>query len=156
MKGAEKTYLSKEKFEELKQELDYLKTTRRKEVAEKLEYAKSLGDLSENAEYHEAREDQAAVESRIGELETMFKNVEMVKKHHSDAVELGSVVTVQKKGGSDKKTYEIVGSEESDAAAGKLSNTSPLGESLLGKGKGEIATFESPAGEVSYTVVDIE
>lgn len=156
MNAEEKTYLSKEKFEELKAELNDLKTTKRKEVAEKLEYAKSLGDLSENAEYHEAREEQARIESRISELEAMFKNVEMVQKHHSDAVELGSVVTVQKKGDDTKKTFEIVGSEEADAAAGKLSNASPLGEALLGKQKGDTAAFESPGGDVSYKVVEIE
>jgi len=152
----EKAYLSKEKFKELSQELDFLKTTRRKEVAEKLEYAKSLGDLSENAEYHEAREDQAKTEARILELDNILKNAEVVEKHHSEVVEIGSVVIVQKDGGSEKKKYQIVGSEEADMTAGKISNVSPLGDALMGKKKGDKALFKSPGGEVQYKVVDIE
>ncbi len=151
-----KTYLSKEKYKEFVNELDYLKTTRRKEVADKLEYAKSLGDLSENAEYHEAREDQANVEKRIGELETILQNAEVVEKHHSEAVEIGSVVVVKKKDG-DKSKYQIVGSEEADTEAGKISNVSPLGEALMGKRKGDTAVFKSPTGKkMEYKITDIE
>jgi len=152
----EKTYLSKQKFKELSKELDLLKTERRKEIAEKLEYAKSLGDLSENAEYQEAREDQVNTERRILELETLLKDVEVVKKHHSEEVEVGAVIVVQKEGEKEKKTYEIVGSAEADSAAGKVSNVSPFGEALMGKKKGETASFQSPAGEVKYKIIDIE
>jgi len=152
----EKTYLSREKFNELEKELDFLKTTRRKEVAEKLEYAKSLGDLSENAEYHEAREDQAHVEQRIAELETMLKNAEVVDAHHSDTVEVGSVVHVRKKGEKEKRKYQIVGSEEADTDAGKISHLSPLGEALMGKKKGDEASFRTAKGEIQYVIIDIE
>jgi len=150
------TYLSKEKYKELSDELDFLMTTKRKEIADKLEYAKSLGDLSENAEYQEAREDQANTERRILELETILKNAKVIKKHHSDEVEVGSTVIVQKEGESEKIKYQIVGSEEADTAAGKISNVSPLGSALMGKKKGEPASFKSPAGKMQYVIFDIE
>jgi len=156
MNNEQKTYLSKEKYKELIDELDFLKTKRRKEIAEKLEYAKSLGDLSENAEYHEAREDQANTERRIVDLEILLKDVEVVKKHHSEEVEIGSVAIVQKEGEKEKRTYQIVGSAEADSAKGKISNVSPLGEALMGRKKGEIASFQIPAGEVKYKIIDIE
>jgi len=151
-----KTYLSKEKYKELSGELENLKTVKRKEIAEKLEYAKSLGDLSENAEYQEARDDQASAERRILELEEILKNIQVIKKHHSEEVELGSVIVVQKKGQKDTATYQIVGSEEADTSEGKISNVSPLGEALMGKKKGETATFQSPSGAVEYKIIDIE
>ena len=151
-----KAYVSKKKYKELIDELDYLKTTRRKEVAEKLEYAKSLGDLSENAEYHEAREDQAKTEARILELENIIKVAEVVEKHHTDTVEVGSAVVVQKEGEKEKRSYQIVGSAEADSSAGKISHVSPLGEALMGKKKGDKVSFESPAGSVEYKIVDIE
>ncbi|MFC1720853.1 transcription elongation factor GreA [Patescibacteria group bacterium] len=152
----QKTYLSKEKYKELSNELDFLTTTRRKEIAEKLEYAKSLGDLSENAEYQEARDDQAATEKRIAELELLLKNVEVVKKHHSDEVEIGSALVVQRVGEKQKRDFQIVGSEEADMATGKISNVSPLGKALMGGKKGDTVSFESPAGEVKYKIVSIE
>lgn len=151
-----KSYLSKEKYKELGKELEQLKTTRRKEIAEKLEYAKSLGDLSENAEYHEAREDQANTEKRILELEELLKHAQVVEKHHSENVEVGSVVLVKKSGGKEEKRYQIVGSEEADSVAGKISHVSPLGSSLMGKKKGDKGSFQSPAGKVEYTIIEIE
>ena len=150
-----KQYLSKEKCKEFINELDYLKTTKRKEIADKLEYAKSLGDLSENAEYQEAREDQANIEKRIMDLETILQNTEVVEKHHSEKVEVGSVVVVQKKGG-EKTKYQIVGSEEADSNCGKISNSSPIGEALTGKKKNDTISFQSPGGKVEYTIIDIE
>lgn len=156
MASKAKEYLSKEKFVQLKDELENLKTNKRKEIAEKLEFAKSLGDLSENAEYHEAREAQAALEDRIQQLESVLSNAEIVTTHHSDIVEVGSVVHVQKSGDKEKKTYTIVGSEEADTAAGKISFKSPLGQALLGKKKGEEFKFRAPKGEVKYTVTSIE
>lgn len=149
------TYLSQEKFEELTEELAHLKNTRRKEVAEELEYARSLGDLSENAEYHQARETQGKIESRIFQLENLLKNVEIVKQHHADSVEVGATVTVKKKGG-DERTFQIVGGEEADTAEGKISLDSPLGKAMLGKKKKETFTFDSPSGKkIEYTIVKI-
>ena len=151
-----KSYVSKEKYKELGKELEYLKTTRRKEIADKLEFAKSLGDLSENAEYHEAREDQAGTEKRILELEEILKNAQVVERHHSEAVEIGSVIVVKKTGGREEKKYQIVGSEEADTVTGKISYLSPLGSALMGKKKGDKVSFQSPAGKVEYVVVEIE
>ena len=149
-------YISAEKRKELEKELIHLKTVRRKEVADALEFAKSLGDLSENAEYIQAREDQANTEERISKLEEILKSSIVVSKHHSNTVEAGSTVVVQKKGGSLKQKFQIVGSEESDMSSGKISNTSPLGMALYGKKKGDIANFKSPKGTVEYTILDIE
>ena len=119
--------ISQEKFEELTHELDELRTTRRKEVAEQLEYARSLGDLSENAEYQEAREMQAAVEERIQKLEAILKNAKIIRGDKSDVIGMGSSVSVHKVGGDEKHHYTIVGAEEADVISGKISYHSPLG-----------------------------
>lgn len=149
--------MSREKFEELTHELDELRTTRRKEVAEQLEYARSLGDLSENAEYQEAREMQAAVEERIGKIEHVLKNAKIVAEgKKSDHVAMGSVVTVQKIGGDEKKVYTIVGAEESDMFAGKISYHSPLGSALLNKKKGDEFSFHTPKGSQKYKILKVE
>lgn len=153
---AAKEYLTKEKHKELTIELEHLKTVRRKEIAEELEFAKSLGDLSENAEYHEAREAQAALEDRIATLESVLASAEIVKAHSSNTVEIGSKVHVKKTGDKAEKIYMIVGSEEADMAAGKISHKSPLGEAMLGKKKGDEFTFKSPVGVMKYTIVSIE
>lgn len=152
---AAKEYLTKEKFEELQKELQVLKTEKRKKIAEELEYAKSLGDLSENAEYHEAREDQAALEDRIAQLESILANADIVAVHHSNIVEIGSKVTVSKKGSKDQRVFIIVGSEEIDTNAGKISFKSPIGQVLLGKKKGDECEVKTPGGEVVYTIVSI-
>lgn len=151
-----KEYLSKEKFKELTTELDELKTKKRKEIADELEFAKSLGDLSENAEYHEAREAQAALEDRIATLENILASAEIVGVHHTNKVEVGSKVHVKKTGDKATKTYILVGSEEADSLEGKISFKSPLGQALLGKKKDEEFTFNAPSGAVKYTVVEIE
>jgi transcription elongation factor GreA len=148
--------ISQEKFEELTRELDELRTTRRREVAEQLEYARSLGDLSENAEYQEAREMQAAVEERIGKLEGILKNAKIVKAGKSDGVGMGSSVTVQKLGSQDKHAYTIVGAEEADMLAGKISYHSPLGSALMGKKKGDEFSFHTPRGLQKYKILKID
>jgi transcription elongation factor GreA len=152
---AAKEYLTKEKFEELQKELQVLKTEKRKQIAEELEYAKSLGDLSENAEYHEAREDQAALEDRIAQVESILANADIVAVHHSNVVDIGSKVTVAKKGSKDQRVFIIVGSEEIDTIAGKISFKSPIGQVLLGKKKGEECEVKTPGGDVVYTIVSI-
>lgn len=151
-----KEYLSKEKFKELTAELDELKTKKRKEIADELEFAKSLGDLSENAEYHEAREAQAALEDRIATLENILASAEIVAVHHTNKVEVGSKVHVKKAGDKATKIYILVGSEEADSLEGKISFKSPLGQALLGKKKDEEFTFNAPSGAVKYVVVEIE
>ena len=152
----EKQYLSKEKYHELLKELEVLKTEKRKDVAEKLEFAKSLGDLSENAEYQEARDEQANVEDRIMNLEAILKSAEIVANMGGSTVAIGSKVTVKKKGSKDEKNFLIVGSEEVDMDSGKISNKSPLGSSLLGKEKGTNVMVKTPNGEVEYEVVDVK
>lgn len=150
-----KEYLSQEKFDQLKEELIRLKTVERKEVAERLEYAKSLGDLSENAEYHEARDQQADIEDRIKQVEEMIKNVAIVTEKHGQTVDIGSTVVIKKDGGAEG-TYVIVGSEEANMLAGKISYQSPIGGSLLGKRKGETVSVSTPKGEVKYSILDVK
>lgn len=149
-------YLTQAKYDEFKKELDYLKTEKRTEIAKDLEYAKSLGDLSENAEYHEARNEQAIVEDRINHLENLLKSASIVKGHDTDKVAVGTTVTLERGNDRSKKVFTIVGSEEANAAEGKISVRSPLGSSALGKGKGESFTFDSPSGPMSYKVLDIK
>ncbi|MSR73041.1 transcription elongation factor GreA [Candidatus Parcubacteria bacterium] len=152
----EKHYLTQKKFDEFKAELETLKTVRRKEVAENLEYAKALGDLSENAEYHEARDTQANIEDRISKLESIMKTSVIVSSHDTNSVDVGSVVTVQKEKEKSDHTYTIVGSEEADISAFKISMTSPLGAALIGRKKGEHFSVSTPSGIMKYTVVEIK
>jgi len=151
-----KDYLSKEKYEELTKGLEVLKTTKRKEIAQDLEFAKALGDLSENAEYHEAREAQATLEDRISQIEDVLAHAQIIEAHHSDKVEIGSIVHVKTSLSKTEKVYAIVGSEESDSANGKISFKSPVGQALLGKKKGDKFKFCTPAGEAEYHIVSIE
>ena len=152
MTDQQDTVLSQEKFDELAQELEQLKTVRRAEIAKNLEYARSLGDLSENAEYQEARELQAATEERIRKLEELVKRAHiMTDGKKKDIVGFGSSVTIKKEGG-EAHEYKIVGSEEADMREHKLSHVSPLGAALMGKKKGDVFTFETPNGKQTYTV----
>jgi transcription elongation factor GreA len=151
----DKEYLTKAKYEELVKELDHLRTTRRKEVAEELEYSKQLGDLSENAEYHQAREEQALLEDRISKLDSLLKSAAIIDTHHSDAVNVGSTVEILREGKKESVTYTIVGTEEADMANKKLSALSPLGSAMRGKKKGESFSVKTPVGKVSYTIVHI-
>lgn len=148
-------YLTSEKLAEFKKELNFLVTEKRKQVAENIEYAKKLGDLSENAEYHEARQIQAEVEDRIMRLEHLIKTATIVDSQTGDVVSIGSTVKVQKEGDKEPKQFKIVGSEEADMAAGKVSNLSPLGSALLGKKKGDKVSFSTPKGTAVYTLISI-
>lgn len=152
----EKEYLTKERHKVLSEELEYLKRTKRREVAEQLEYAKSLGDLSENAEYHEARDMQGVVEDRIQKLEEILKNAVIVSSHSTEAVAVGSVITVAKNGDKNEKTYTIVGGEESDLGDGKISVHSPFGEAVMGKKKSESFTYNAPSGPITYKIISIK
>lgn len=152
-----KHYLSQEKYNELKNELDFLITTKRKEIAEQLEYARSLGDLSENAEYQEARQIQGQIESRIRYLTSLFKTAEIVAPHKSDHVEVGATVTIERAGEKEKRLYHVVGSEEADTAEGRISLNSPLGQAMLGKKKGDDFIVKAPSGkEAHYKILKIE
>lgn len=149
-------YLSQEKYDELKQELHHLTTSRRKEIAESLEYARSLGDLSENAEYQEARELQAATEERIRKLENVLASAKILSHKKSDTISMGSKAVIQKIGDSETHDYVIVGSEETNMLERKISHLSPLGEALMGKKKEEEFTFETPSGKQKYIIISVE
>jgi transcription elongation factor GreA len=149
-------YITEDKKQALIEELNNLKTVKRKEIMESLEAAKALGDLSENAEYHQAREDQGKTEDRINQIEYMLQSAVVVKKHHSTNVEIGTTVKVRKENLKDTVTYSIVGSEEADMSKNKISNKSPLGEALFGKKKGDVVSITTPKGLVKYTIVDIQ
>jgi transcription elongation factor GreA len=156
---ANTNYLTKEKFDELTAELENLKTVRRREIAEQLEYARSLGDLSENAEYEEARNLQAASEDRIRTIEEQLSHariIEHAKGGRSGVVSLGHFVTIQKQGEKEEHTYEIVGSAEANMQEHKISHLSPLGSALMGKKKGELFTFDTPKGSQKYKIVNIK
>jgi transcription elongation factor GreA len=151
------TFLSKEKLEELTSELEKMKNMGRKEIAGRLDEAKAYGDLSENAEYHQAREDQGKAESRIQELEYIIKNAEIIEKHHSDIVELGATVTICKKNCSTSQVFEITGKEDSDIMNGKIDMDAPLASAMMGKKEEDTFDFKKPNGEVvSYRIVSIK
>ena len=152
----EENYLTQEKFEKFTKELENLKTAKRKEIAENLEYARSLGDLSENAEYQEARELQAATEERISQLEQILKSSKIVLPKKRDKVSLGSFVIIQKEGEKETHQYNIVGSEEANMQERKISYLSPLGEAMMGKKKGDLFTFETPNGKQDYIIKSVE
>lgn len=142
----------------LQDELDYLKIVRRKELAEEIKEARSHGDLSENAEYDEAKNAQGLVENRINELEQMLKNVKVIDESalSSDVVSVGTRVNIQATGDDDVDVYTIVGSTESDPRAGKISDESPVGAALVGKKVGDVVEVTLPSGAViEYTVLEI-
>ncbi len=148
-------YITEEKRKELEAELRDLKGPKRKEILDALQYAKSLGDLSENAEYHQAREEQGKLESRIMKIEEILQNSITAKGGGGDTIEIGSKVVVQKEGTREEKNYVIVGSEEADMPSGKISNKSPFGEALFGKKKGDKISFQTPSGTVNYTIINV-
>ncbi len=147
-------HVTAEKLEELKAELETLKTTRRQEIAERLKRAKELGDLSENSEYFEARDEQQFVETRISELEETIRNAAIIKLvSGKDIVHIGSTIEVTKEGQNFK--YTIVGPNEADPAKGFISNESPIGRAFLGKKAGETVEIEIPSGKATYTIAKI-
>jgi len=157
MTNDEKEYISAEKKKELEDELAELKGPRRKVILDNIEFAKSLGDLSENAEYQQAREDQGKLEERILKIEHILKTSIIVSKNikHEESISIGSIVSVQKVGSKDINNFQIVGSEEADVSQNKISNKSPLGEALLGKREGDLASFMSPVGIVEYKILAV-
>ncbi len=150
--------LSAERLSELKDELNYLKTVREKEVADQIKEARSFGDLSENSEYDEAKNEQGKLYSRIAELENILSNYVVIEEHDSDpnAVRLGSRITVLDVEMDLKETYQVVGSQEADPMNGRISEESPFGKALLGKAVGETVIVEAPAGNIEYKVLDIQ
>lgn len=158
---AEKSYyVTKEGYDALVNELDDLKVNRRKEVAEKIKVALSFGDLSENSEYDEAKNDQAILEARIADVEVMLKNAQIIEKDElsSDTVHIGSAISVSYKraDGSDAtREFSIVGSNEANPRQGKISDESAVGKALIGAKVGEKVEVETPAGVVEYTILSV-
>lgn len=147
--------LTKEGLENLQKELDFLKTTKRDEIAEKIEIARSYGDLSENAEYDEAKNDQAVVEARIAEIDNMLKNAVVIEDIDTGKVRPGATVVVKNLKMNKEITYKIVGSNEADPLHGLLSDESPVGAALMDKAPGEVVSVETPAGVIEYEIIEI-
>ncbi|MDP3965110.1 MAG: transcription elongation factor GreA [bacterium] len=155
---ADKTeYITAEGLQKLKKELDELKNVKRKEIADRIQEAKELGDLSENAEYADAKNEQSFIEGRIIQLENLLKNVTIIsdtKKKKSEVVQVGSKIELSTNGNTLK--YTIVGSNEAEPEKGLISNESPLGQAFLGRGVGEMVQISVPAGTVEYKILHIE
>lgn len=151
------TTVSSEGLKKLQDELEYLKTTKRKEVAEAIKVARAFGDLSENSEYDEAKNEQAAVEQRIAEIESMLKNVKVINEHDikTDTVNVGNRVKVFDETFGEELEYTIVGSSETNPLEMKISDESPIGRALIGATLGEVVKAETPGGEVTMKVIEI-
>lgn len=154
---AKKVLLTNEGLQRLQDELDNLKNVRRKENTAALKVAKSFGDLSENSEYDEAKNEQAEIEARIAEIENMLKNVEIIDEEGIDTgvVSVGAKVNVKDLDDGEEAEYLIVGSTEADPMKGKISDESPLGSALLGHKVGETIVVEAPMGKLEYEILNI-
>ena len=148
-------YLTQEGLDNLKKELDYLKLEKRPEVINALKDARALGDLSENAEYDAARNEQAIVEGRIKELEVMIENAVLISDVSTDKVSIGNTVTIKYEDDDDTEEYSIVGSKEADPFMNKISNESPIAQAILGRKKGDTVTVDSPNGKYNVKIVAI-
>ena len=146
-------YVTKEGYDKLKKELDELKNVRRKEIASRIEIAKDMGDLSENAEYHEAKDEQGFIEGRIAELEATLPNAVIIEPGSTGCVSVGNTVRVSAKG--KEKEYTIVGANEADPVAGKISNESPLGLAFIGKCAGDSVEVQVPSGKMVYHIISV-
>lgn len=153
----EPTYLTPEGAERLQAELKHLKSTAREELAHRLREAISMGDLSENADYHKAKEDQGFLEGRIQELERLLSNAVIVepKAGKYETVDIGATVTIQE-ADFDPETYLLVGAKEADPRKGKISHESPMGKALLGKRTGDVVTVQTPNGSIQVKVVSVQ
>lgn len=153
----EAVILTREGYENLKEELANLKTVRRKEVAERLKQAIDFGDLSENSEYDDAKNEQAFIEGRIQTIEATLHNAQVIENgtHSSGVVNIGSYVTVRDVELDDVEEYRIVGTSEADPMQNKISNESPLGAGLLGKRQGQTIHVDAPAGKIAYEILAV-
>ena len=158
MADEKKIVLTSEGYQKAQEELEYLKVVRRKEVAQKIKEARSQGDLSENAEYDAAKEEQAEIEARIVELDNMLRNAEVIAEDelNSGHVSLGNTVVLFDEEFQEEVTYTIVGSAEADPANGRISNESPLGLSLIGHILNDIVEVDAPDGTITFKILGIE
>ncbi len=155
MSNKKEVYLTEEGLNDLKKELDYLKLEKRPEVINALKDARALGDLSENAEYDAARNEQAVVEGKIKELEAMIENAIVITEVNTDKVTIGSSVKLKYIEDNEIDEYSIVGSKEADPFANKISNESPIAKAIMGKSKGTVVSVDSPNGKYDVEIVDI-
>jgi transcription elongation factor GreA len=150
-------YLTEEGLQKINDELHYLKTVRREEIALKLEAAIRQGDLKENADYHDAKDEQGFIAGRIRDLEDSLRRSQLIEDvGPSDIVRIGSTVTVSEEGFDEEETYHIVGVHEADPGNGRISNESPIGRALLGARVGNIVSAETPAGIIRFMVQSIK
>ena len=149
-------YLTSAGLDEIKSELDTLKKVKRPEIIKAIKEARALGDLSENADYHAAREEQAIIEGRIQELEYMVDNAVIITEGASDRVKIGVNVTIKYEDDDDTEEYKIVGSMEADPFDNKISNESPIAKAIMGKKKGDVVTVESPNGKYNIEIIEIK
>ncbi len=152
-----KQMYTKQGYQDLVDELKYLKLTRREEIKEQIAVARGFGDLSENAEYDEARNEQAKVEARIQELEALIENAEIIDESAMDvrSISLGSVVKLYDEDLKEEITYSIVGSNQADPLERRISDQSPIGRALMGKKAGDTVTVTAPAGELHFKVLEV-
>ncbi|MFC7393243.1 transcription elongation factor GreA [Scopulibacillus cellulosilyticus] len=158
MAEEKKHYMTAEGKQKLEEELEYLKTEKRKEVVERIKIARSFGDLSENSEYDAAKDEQAFVESRIQQLEQMIRDSVIIEADgtNTDTVNIGKSVTFQELPDGEEETYTIVGSAESDPFEGKISNDSPMAKSLIGRSVGEQVTVPTPGGDLLVKILEVK
>ena len=156
MADKKEVFLTAKGFTDIESELDELKRVKRPETIKAIKEARALGDLSENADYHAAREEQAIIEGRIQELEYMVEHASIISEEASDTVKIGSSVVIRYDDEDDLEEYKIVGSTEADPFENKISNESPIAKALLGKKKGSKVTVESPNGEYEIELVEIK
>ncbi|QDI92853.1 transcription elongation factor GreA [Salicibibacter halophilus] len=157
MAETKKYYMTQEGLAKLEEEMEYLKTTRRQEVVERIKIARDFGDLSENSEYDAAKDDQAFVEGRIVQIENMIRNSVIIEDNgDTNEVNLGNSVTFKELPDGEEEIYTIVGSAESDPLEGKISNDSPMAKSLLGRRVGEQVSVSTPGGDMEVEIVDIQ
>ncbi|MEI7990000.1 MAG: transcription elongation factor GreA [Chloroflexota bacterium] len=151
-------YLTPVGEKKLRDELEQLKTVEREAVAKRLREAIEMGDLSENADYHKAKEDQGFLEGRIQDLEHLLMNAVIIEDNsvHKDIVDVGATVTVHQNGEEDPETYRIVGAQESDPSNGRISNESPIGNAMLGRCVGDDISVQTPGGEITFKILKIE
>ncbi|OGH81240.1 MAG: hypothetical protein A3I29_02450 [Candidatus Magasanikbacteria bacterium RIFCSPLOWO2_02_FULL_44_11] len=147
-------YLSKESLEDLKKEQETLRNTSIPEIAKRIDEAKQQGDLSENAEYHQAREDMAWAQGRVQELEQIINNAKIIVKQNTGTVSVGS--TIQVEVNNKVKQYTIVGPQEINPAKGLISNESPLGEAFIGRTAGDVVEVKTPSGPTKYKIIEVK
>ena len=160
MPNSNRFKMSQDRLDALKEELKYLETVREKEVAEQIKEARSFGDLSENSEYDEAKTEQGKLYSKIAELKVLIENAEIVDNIDHDApkdtITLSSVVRVRDIEDDFEETYEIVGSQEANPKAGRISDDSPVGQGLVGHRAGETVVVHAPAGDLTFEILSVE